>query len=181
MSPLTLVSTIVAIAALLLVVVPILRRYRRYRGARLVTCPETKAAAAVEADAFQAAFSEGAARKLRLKECSRWPERENCGQECLQQIEAAPEDCLVRNIVTRWYSGKKCALCGKSVENIDWLQHKPGVLCPDKKTALWSEFRVETLPNIMSTHLPVCWDCHIASTFRREYPNLAVDRPWKRD
>jgi len=28
--------------------------------------------------------------ELRLKGCSHWPEREQCGQECLSQIESAP-------------------------------------------------------------------------------------------
>jgi hypothetical protein len=30
---------------------------------------------------------------------------------------------------------------------------------------------------VLSTHLPVCWDCHIARRFRREHPALVVDRP----
>jgi hypothetical protein len=109
MSALATVSIFVAVAALALVITPIVRWYVRYRGARLVTCPETKAPAAVEVDAFQVALSEGGAHKLCLKECSRWPERENCGQDCLSQIEASPEDCLVRSIVT-----KKRNLCGSA-------------------------------------------------------------------
>ncbi len=180
MSALALVSVVVAVSALLLVTVPIARRYLRYRGTRLVTCPETKVAAAVEVDAFQAAFTGSAASKLRLMECSRWPDRENCGQDCLRQIEAAPEGCMVRSILTGWYAGKKCAVCGKPVDNIDWLAHKPGVLSPERKTALWSEFRAELIPEIMATHLPVCWDCHVASTFRNQFPDLVVDRPWKK-
>ncbi len=181
MSTLALVSIIIAAAALLLVCIPVVRRYLRYRGTRLVSCPETKSAAAVEVDAFPAAYSESALKKLRLKECSRWPERQNCGQECLREIEAAPEDCLVRNILTRWYEGKKCAVCGKSVGQIDWLEHKPGVIGSDRRTALWPEFRAENIPAIMTTHQPICWDCHVASTFRRQFPDLVVDRPWKRN
>jgi hypothetical protein len=180
MSPLALISVFVAVAALILVITPIVRWYLRYRGTRLVTCPETNAPAAVEVDAFQAAFSDSAAKKLRLKECSRWPEREGCGQECLAQIESAPEDCLVRTIVTKWYEGKQCSLCRRSIGKIDWLEHKPGVLAPDGKTALWSEFRAEQLPEVMASHKPVCWDCHIAATFRNQFPDLVVDRPWKR-
>lgn len=180
MSALALVSIVIAVAALALVVTPIVRGYMRYRGTRLVTCPETKASAAVEVDAFQVAMSEGGTHKLHLKECSRWPERENCGQDCLSQIEASPEDCLIRNIVTKWYEGKSCAICGKAIAGIDWREHKPGVLGPDRKTALWSEFRPEELPAVMASRLPVCWDCHIASTFRNQYPDLVVDRPWKK-
>jgi len=157
---LSLATIVATIAALIFALTPVVRWYVRYRGTRLVTCPETKAPAAVEVDALHFAFSDDIAKKLRLKECSRWPERENCGQECLRQIEAAPEDCTVRTIVTKWYDDKNCALCGKAIGKIDWLEHKPGVLGPDRKTALWSDFRPEMLPEVMATHQPICWDCH---------------------
>jgi len=26
--------------------------------------------------------------------------------------------------------------------------------------------------------LKSCWNCHIAETFRRRFPDLVVDRPW---
>ncbi len=180
MSALALVSIVVAVAALILVITPIVRWYLRYRGTRLVTCPETKTPAAVDVDALQVAFSDRSGRNLRLRECSRWPERENCGQECLRQIENAPEDCLVRVVITKWYEDRKCAICGKAVGTIDWLQHKPGLVGPDRKTALWSEFRAEMIPELMTTHQPVCWDCHIAATFRSQFPDLVLDRPWKK-
>ena len=94
-----------------------LRSYFKLRGKRLVTCPENQKPAAVDLDAIHlardAAFGTP---QLRLSECSRWPERQGCGQECLKQIEAAPEGCLVRRIVTDWYAGKACVICGKAVE-----------------------------------------------------------------
>ena len=45
-------------------------------------------------------------------------------------------------------------------------------------TVEWSDFRPEALPEVLATHWPVCWDCHIAETFRRKYPKLVVDRTW---
>jgi hypothetical protein len=30
----------------------------------------------------------------------------------------------------------------------------------------------------LQTHLPVCWDCYIAQTFRLEHPDMVVFRPW---
>jgi len=71
--------------------------YFGYRGKRLITCPETHKAEAVDIAAGKAAadifLSEPT---LRLKQCSRWPERQDCGQECLQQIEVDPETYEVR-------------------------------------------------------------------------------------
>jgi hypothetical protein len=155
------------------------RAYFRFRGTRLVTCPETKQAAAVTLDAGKAAReSIVGAPHFRLDECSRWPERQDCGQECLRQIEMAPQDCLVRNIVAQWYVGKKCVYCGKPIETVDdFGHHRPALLDARRETTEWNEIRPEKLPEVFAAYLPVCWSCHIAETFRREHADLVVDRP----
>ena len=154
--------------------------YLKFRGTRLVTCPETKEPAAVEVDAKYAAITAPTGeRGLRLKDCSRWPESQDCGQQCLGQIVSAPEDCLVRNILTKWYEGRTCVFCGKTLGEIDWLHHKPVLMSPERVTLEWNEIPAEKVPVVLQTHMPVCWDCHIAETFRRRYPERFVDRPWK--
>jgi len=76
--------------------IPGVRAYFAYRGKRLITCPETQAPAAVDVAAGEAAVGAFLTEPtLRLRDCSRWPERQDCGQECLQQIEVDPENCLV--------------------------------------------------------------------------------------
>lgn len=180
MSELTLVFIFVASIALVAVIAPIVRRYLRSRGSRLVTCPETNKPAAVELDSIQISFSSSGSKELRLKECSRWPERETCGQQCLRQIEAAPEDCLVRNILSRWYEGRKCALCGKAFGAVNWPEHKPGIMDAGGKTSLWSDLAAQRIPELLESCRPVCWDCHIAADFRNRRPDLLTDRPWKR-
>jgi hypothetical protein len=60
--------------------------YGRYSGARLVACPENQQAAVVSLDTRHAAMTGMHGRAdLRLCDCSRWPEREQCGQPCLPQ------------------------------------------------------------------------------------------------
>ena len=76
---------------------------------------------------------------LNLKDCSRWPEREGCGQECLAQIEKAPHECLVRTIVGDWYRDHACAVCGKSFGEISWSDHKPALMDSERKACQWSE------------------------------------------
>lgn len=95
---------------------------------------------------------------------------------CLQQIEVDPENCLVWNIVSRWYAEKKCAICQKPIGELHHLDHAPGLLSPDHKTVEWRELKPEQLPEIFSTHRPVCWNCHVAEVFRRMHPELVVDR-----
>jgi hypothetical protein len=151
--------------------------YRRFRGTRVITCPETKKPAAVGVDAAHAAMTAAAGQtELRLSTCTRWPERESCGQECLKQIEAAPVECLARTMLTRFYEGKSCIVCGKHLGEIHWHDHKPGLVTPDYKVVEWSDVSPERLPDVLSTHSPVCWDCVIALTFRTQHPELVVDR-----
>ncbi|HEX6903513.1 MAG TPA: hypothetical protein VF789_27600 [Thermoanaerobaculia bacterium] len=65
----------------------LVRSWWRWRGERQVSCPRDHQPARVKVDEMGAAFHEiyGEPGPM-LKVCSRWPEREGCGQECLVQI-----------------------------------------------------------------------------------------------
>lgn len=145
--------------------------FLKYRGKRLVTCPENAETAAVSVDAIHAAFSD-----VRLSACSRWPERQGCDQRCLAQIEQSPTSCLVSHMVAEWYEGKSCALCSKPIGEIVWHERPPAVLAPDGVASEWSEIAPETLPRVFASCVPLCWSCYLAESFRREFPELPVDR-----
>jgi len=167
---------------LLLSVTPLawrtLRTYLKFRGTRVITCPETHCPAAVEVDEKHAASSTWLREtELRLASCSRWPERQGCGQECLAQIEAAPEGCLVRNMLIEWYRGSTCAFCHEEIPEIHWSDHNPAILSPEGTTIEWSDVRPEDLPDVFATHRRVCWNCHISQSFRARFPGLAIERP----
>ena len=174
------VVLVVAVGLFVFRAIPGVRAYFRYRGERLVTCPENHHAAAVDVDSRQAAAGAFLSEPtLRLKECSRWPEREGCGQECLQQIEVDPENCLVWNIVSKWYEGKKCVFCHKTFGPLRHMDHAPALLDPERRSVEWRELRPEQLPEVFATHQPICWNCHVAETFRRLHPELVVDRAYE--
>jgi hypothetical protein len=157
------------------------RTYLRFRGTRVITCPETSKPAAVRLDAQHAALTAALkAPHLRLSTCTRWPERKDCGQECLRQIEASPESCLVKNMLTAWFADKSCVYCRQPLGAIDWAEHKPALQSPEGKTAEWEELVPENLPAILATHQAVCWNCHIAESFRREHPELVLERPFRK-
>jgi hypothetical protein len=154
-----------------------LRAYLRYRGTRVIVCPEQVEFAAVEVDAVTAALTAPYGKSdLRLESCSRWPERGDCGEACLAQIEAAPEACLLRTILTDWYQGKSCALCGKPFGEIRWMDHEPALLGSEGVTVEWRETAPELVVSVLASHRPVCWNCHVAETFRRQHPDLVTDR-----
>ena len=167
---------IVLAVSLIPVVFVSIRAYRRYRGARVVTCPETKQTVAVTIDRGHAAATTLAGEpELRLESCTRWPERQHCNQACITQIENSPDGCLVRNILTHWYEGASCALCGNKIE-IHWGDNRPAILGPDNKSLEWDEIQPEKLPEILATHKRVCWSCHVANTFHDQYPDLVTER-----
>jgi hypothetical protein len=67
---------------------PLVRTWLRYRGTRIVRCPQSGSAASIELDAMYAAASQASSGypMLRVTRCSRWPRHQDCDQECLAQI-----------------------------------------------------------------------------------------------
>jgi hypothetical protein len=83
-----LVAILYALAGLLAVVLPVgLLEYGDLKRKKSVTCPETGEGARVEVDPRQGAIGVvfGVPR-LRVRTCSRWPEREFCDQACRKQV-----------------------------------------------------------------------------------------------
>ena len=141
------------------------RAYLKFRGKRIVTCPETEQPAAVELAAWHIAIASTLREpNLRLRDCSRWRERVRCGQACLAQIQASPVECLVLTILSRWYEGKACTCCGEPVGQISRLQHKPCLISPDMRIFEWKDIPAENIPLVLGTHAPVCWRCLVAET-----------------
>src|SRR5579872_1183780 len=153
------------------------RIWSRYLGRMVITCPENQRPAGVSVDARHAlATGLGGAPELRLAECSRWPERADCGQQCLSQIAEAPADCLVRSILTRWYEDKSCAWCGLSIGDIHIGDRKPALLKPDQTSVEWKDIPADRLQETLATALPLCFGCHMANTIVRSRPELVIDR-----
>jgi hypothetical protein len=151
----------------------------KYRGNRLITCPENRRPAGVRVDTgHAAATSLGRSLELRLSSCSRWPEKAGCGQECIRQIEASPQDCLVRNILAKWFEGKFCAQCGRPAGETHEIGSQPALLRADKVTVELKQIPVDQLMDTLEASEPVCFACHMANTLVREHPELVVDRSY---
>ena len=85
--------------AFLLSLVPLLVRtlanYLKFRGKRVIRCPEVGGTAVIELDAPHAALTEpfGDAH-MRVESCSLWPRQANCGKRCLQGLEVPGTVCV---------------------------------------------------------------------------------------
>ena len=158
----------------------LVRSFSKYRGTRIVTCPETQRPAIVEVDSLQASLTSTVSLPdIRLKDCSRWPIKERCGQECLIDLDVAPDRSLVSGVLMRWYRDKNCVYCRKAFPELHWVDHKPALLTPEGKLLAWNGVNADKLRDVLATHSPVCWDCYIAQKFRLDHPDLVVFRPWQ--
>jgi hypothetical protein len=78
------------------------RAYRSWGGLRFVNCPETLEEVIVKMHATRALASALMGRnEVRLRSCSRWPEKQGCDQACLAQIAASPNGCRARALPAR--------------------------------------------------------------------------------
>ena len=169
---------ILGVALFLFAVSWLARFWRRTAAPRLVTCPETGTAHAVEIDCIHCCGQKLRGKDtMRLSDCTRWPERADCDQPCLEQIVSAADGCRVRALLDRYYSHRNCALCGKEFGDvIDWYQHEPGFIGPDRHVMTWQDVPPEKLPEVMQSQYPLCWDCKIIESVRQKHPDRITDR-----
>ena len=152
------------------------RAFFRHRGTRVVSVPGDGLTRAVGVDLRHAGVTTAIGEpELRIASCSQWPERRACGQTCLSQIESAPAECVVRTMLVDWYEGSDCALCGKAIGKIHWVEHKPALLTPGRETVEWNAVTPEALARVLATHRRVCWRCHVSNSLRERLPGLVIE------
>lgn len=178
----SLIALVAIAVALWLGIRWLVRSLSKYRGSRIVTCPETKTPVIVEVDSLHALLTSTVGPPdIRLQDCSRWPIRAQCGQECLTNLDVAPDSCLVSGVLMRWYRDKNCVYCRKAFPELQWLDHRPALLSPEGNLVSWNEVSMDQLQSVLATHSPVCWNCYIAQEFRVNHPDLVVIRPGRND
>lgn len=151
------------------------RVWHELHGDRVVICPETGRPAAVRFDIGRALTSDaGAAPGLPLESCSRWSTRGPCEQPCALAAQA-PESSTAA-MIRNWAHNRYCVACGTSLEASEASGHHVALRAPDGTTREWVDMAAQDLPVALTTHLPMCWNCHVAETFRREHPELVTDR-----
>ncbi|MEO8597065.1 MAG: hypothetical protein ABI759_27350 [Candidatus Solibacter sp.] len=153
------------------------RSWFKARGERLVTCPENHSPAGVSLQAGRAMLTGvGSAPELRLSECSRWPEKAGCGQECVSQIREAGADCLVRNIIANWYRDRDCAACGQPIGPIDWTGSHPALRIGNQVSVEWNQIPADKLTVTLESASALCFACHTANRMVHDHPELVIDR-----
>jgi len=146
-----------------------LQNYFRDRGRRAAVCPESGEHVEVEVDnkyAFWTALR--GQEHTRLQSCSRWPAKSDCGQECLAQIDASPEN--VERLLSQWYQDKTCAICERELTSADWRRSRVALLNDQQKLFELREVHLEDLASALPGMRPLCWNCHQAEGERQATP-----------
>ena len=150
------------IGAIVLVALPIglsLQSYFRNRGRRTVICPDSHEPATVELDtkfAFSTALR--GEEHDRLQSCTRWPDKGDCRQECLAQLDPSPEN--LERLLQKWYQGKNCAMCDRPLSPADWRRSRLALLNEKHKLFELRHMHFEEIPSDLDHMAPLCWNCH---------------------
>ena len=160
------------IGAVLLVALPIgisLQSYFRNRGRRSVVCPDNHEPVTVEVDNQFAFFTALRGEEHeRLQSCSRWPEKGDCGQECLAQVNPSPEN--LERLLQKWYQGKSCAICARPLTPADWRRSRLALLNEEHKLFELRHMHLDEIPSALDHMVPLCWNCHQEERVRQATP-----------
>ena len=146
-----------------------LMTYVRYRRPRPVTCPAGSQAAAIQIDARHAAITAVPRPVLRVAGCTRWPERHNCGQLCLDGVETDVRPSPIVRFA-RWYSGRRCARCAALFLDLRWVDRPPALMDRVGRILAWYEVPSELLVAADDAFLPICWGCHVVTALHFDEP-----------
>jgi hypothetical protein len=164
------------IGAVIMVGLPVafsLQSYFKNRGRRSVTCPDNHQPVDVEVDRKYTFWTAWRGKEhTRLQSCSRWPEMGDCGQECLAQVDPTPEN--IERLLTKWYDGKACTICGRLLIPTDWRRGRLAMLNENFQLVEMRQFNLVDIPSAMEELRPLCWNCHQEERARQARPHRVL-------
>src|SRR5205085_6894694 len=133
----------------------------------VVVCPDTRRPAAVTIDIGHAmATAVWEKPDLRLATCSRWPEGQDCDQLCAGQIEGTPSETRPKALAARFFAGRRCAICQRSIDPLSVITLQPGFMDPQtREVQAWNEVAPQDLPGAIASRRALCSNCTLAESF----------------
>ena len=136
-----------------------LQSYFQNRGRQSAICPENGEPVDIEVDrkfSFWTALR--GQEHSRLKSCTRWPHKGDCGQECLAQVDPSPEN--VERLMLGWYKGRVCGICARNITPSDWRRGRLAWLDEQHKLVDLRQVNLRQLQSALEEMRPLCWACH---------------------
>ncbi len=136
-----------------------LEAYYKNRGRQSAICPENGQPVDIELDSEYAFWTSWRGQEhTRLKSCTRWPHKGDCGQECLPQVDPSPEN--VERLMLGWYKDKTCGICARAITPSDWRRSRLALLDERHKLVELRQLNLVELQSALEHMRPLCWTCH---------------------
>lgn len=88
-----------------------------------------------------------------------------------------PHDAAMTAELKHFFAGKHCAACSRPIPPVHAGAMHPGLLNANTHDAIaWEDIPAANLSTTLESHVTICSSCLTAETFRRQYPELVVDR-----
>jgi hypothetical protein len=94
------------------------------------------------------------------------------------KVEVKPrQDAATAARLKQFFEGKQCAACSRPIPPVHAGELRPGLLNASAQEAIaWDDVLAANLASTLETHVAICSNCLIIGTFRRQHPELVVDR-----
>ena len=94
-----------------------------------------------------------------------------------RQVRGNPHDPATTAELKHFFEGKSCGSCNRAIPPVHAGEIRPGLFDPNThKTMAWNEIPAANLASTLRSHQPICSNCLTLETFRRQHPELVVDR-----
>jgi hypothetical protein len=94
-----------------------------------------------------------------------------------KRTKSHPHEPAATAELKHFFEAKSCAACGRAIPPVHAGELRPGLLNPDThETIGWDDIPDGNLRATLATHKPICSNCVTLETFRRQHPELVVDR-----
>jgi len=76
----------------------------------------------------------------------------------------------IERLLTKWYEGKSCAICARSLTPADWRRSRLAVLNQQQKLFELRDMMLDQLQATLQNMRPLCWNCHQEERARQAEP-----------
>ncbi len=88
-----------------------------------------------------------------------------------------PHDAATTAQLKHFFEGKECAACSRPIPPVHLGDQRPGLLnAKTHEEIAWDDIPAANLSTTLESHAPICSHCLIVEAFRRQHPELVVDR-----
>lgn len=85
-------------------------------------------------------------------------------------------DAATTALLKHFFEGKQCGSCSKPIAPVHAYELRPGLLNAETNEAFaWEDIPTSNLSATLENHVPLCSDCVIIETFRRQHPEYVFD------